>query len=339
MLKMNNKIEQMKTEIKLGMLEVKQYLAPNNDINKAINAYLNGQVGKFGNYFALPNALVFRKVFYSDNNTKSDLKQEIIALDINGEKIGNSSILDWVGAEVSFGNVHRNNIITDIQEKLSQFITMVPFTVFNESGLDIRKLRVIEKLKEETFKIKIDNPEYLKLGWQEQETSNLPKTIVTDRHFTGACLFEIEGNCFIFDVDREELKHKIFNPFLVKIPKPVNSIKEAYETLIPEEVKRAMKQGLEVIRQGEFFYIPTDIECEPDTEVERWSRKTVKKRFELRAGRNRPNYATEGNEQCGVIRGKVEHSGREHRVVTLKTWHKAVPNTAIESFTISGQID
>jgi hypothetical protein len=39
------------------------------------------------------------------------------------------------------------------------------------------------------------------------------------------------------------------------------------------------------------------------------------------------------------VRGRVYHGGFEHNPIDLKGWHKAVPNTAVESFRISGDVD
>jgi len=61
----------------------------------------------------------------------------------------------------------------------------------------------------------------------------------------------------------------------------------------------------------------------------------------LRAGNNRPNkvdklFIYEGIHYC---KGTVTHTGREHEPVELEKWHIAVPNTAVNSYTITGNID
>ena len=61
----------------------------------------------------------------------------------------------------------------------------------------------------------------------------------------------------------------------------------------------------------------------------------------LRAGRNRPNTASKGFELDGItyVSGELTHRGREHHPIQLEGWYKPVPNTAIGSFQISGDID
>lgn len=85
----------------------------------------------------------------------------------------------------------------------------------------------------------------------------LDKTKLAKRHFVGAMLLKVDKKYFLFDVDRNELKHYRFNPFLSELPNPCKTIKEAYEMLKPDEVVKALKQGKKVLRQGEWFFIPT----------------------------------------------------------------------------------
>ena len=85
---------------------------------------------------------------------------------------------------------------------------------------------------------------------------------VVNRHFAGAVLLKIEEKYFIFDADREELKHHNFNPFFTQINEVATTVAEGYETLKPKGVKQALKNDVEVIRQGEFFFVRV-----PDNEV------------------------------------------------------------------------
>jgi len=70
-------------------------------------------------------------------------------------------------------------------------------------------------------------------------------------------LIKVKSKCFLFDVDRNELKNYRFNPFLVELPKPCKTIKEGYEMLKPKEVLSAEKKKIKVLRQGEWFFIPS----------------------------------------------------------------------------------
>jgi hypothetical protein len=92
-----------------------------------------------------------------------------------------------------------------------------------------------------------------------------------------------------------------------------------------------MSEGKQVLRQGEWFFVSTNVDPKGN-EI---------KPMELRAGANRPNRAELGfqNGNETYVSGTITHSGREHAPLKLKGWYTVFPNTAIESFTITGDID
>jgi hypothetical protein len=69
------------------------------------------------------------------------------------------------------------------------------------------------------------------------------------------CVFTVNGAHYISGFDANE------DPplyFLARLPHPVDSYTEAIESLKPGSVKEAEAQGLQVLRQGDMFAIPTD---------------------------------------------------------------------------------
>lgn len=320
---------------------------PKDDIDKAIQCFLTLKTGRFGNYVATANALVFRSVVTESDGL--DMRQDIIAIRFisEGQQIflGNSAILPNVGRTVSFGNENLNRSRTTVQERLSRLIPMLPFNVFLQAGLDLFKTKIIARGPEETV-----------IRTEEKYNSKTKKTdkIPIEVHFTGASLFSVQDKCFLFDIDRREIQHKIFNPFLVELVKPCKTIDAAYDLLKPKEVKDAEEAGLKVLRQGEWFFIPVNnkLEAVKPNGNDRWGQ--LEKGFvtaELRAGNNRPNRVSKfsgkatkndwGRETYAVeyVSGFVEHSGREHFKLVLPGWYKPVPNTSIRSFTVTGDID
>lgn len=288
------------------------------------------------------------------------LKQDVIAskLDNNGQSIvlGNSSALSLIGRRATFGKVWTNRDETDIQKRISLLIPMLPFTVFEQANLDFRKIRIIDKGLEE--KITRVNP----FPKRDKKGEILPESEFETVHFTGASLFEIDGSQFLFDCDRRELEHKIFNPFLVKLPNSAKTIEEAYQVLKPKEVADAERFNRKIVRQGEWFFVAAD----DLTNAKLSKLNTTPKRIVLQAGPNRPNYAEgvqlykgapiddqrglrdfeEINQARNIVKesefyvtGTVSHAGREHADLKLKGWYKAIPNTATQSFTITGDID
>lgn len=236
-------------------------------------------------------------------------RRALLARKVKGVFIGNSSgIAMRQNGELALG---RN---LEVQRTLARYIPMVPFTVFKETGLKLENMRIIDRGAEE----KID------LGRENKETGEK----IID-HYTGALLFAIGTHHYLFDIDRNDLKLKNMNAFMSRIPKPCKTIKEAYASLKPQEVYEAEKfLGLEVERQGEWFFIP----IKGDYTAKRG--ETAR----LQSKGNRAHFVERISEE-GYVKGVVSHGGYEHKPITLKTWCKAVPNTAIESFKITGAID
>ena len=314
-----------------------------------------------------------------------------------GKLLGNASILPLVGQTCAWGNTQSNYRQTTIQklmEKSGRF-QMVPFNVMEQANLDMDSFETLEESGAETIERNRENPDYddYKANQAEQngEEYTIPKEIPEKTHFIGSQLFSVSGTKFLFDIDRVEINHGIFNPFLVQIPdaeNQIDTIEKAYKSLIPAEVQQAMNEGLDVKRQGEWFFIPTHFDPtvpppedkqEIITDQERVMVQVLKKNsygsakdnlrllwgeevfarienlnvldragdpyeaktFELRAGKNRPNRAELGVNRDGVsyVMGDISHTGREHKTIKLDGWHTAQPNTAISSFTITGDID
>lgn len=310
-----------------------------DNIGKAIDAFLANETGKFDKYYAVKNALVYRTLSYKDGETT--VLQDVIALRMsNGTVIGNSSILPLIGRTVNWGNENRNRTVTEIQTRLSQLIVMIPFTVFLEANLNLNKFEILERGNEEDVTRKIPNPKYSDYDKKKQD---VPKWIDETVHFTGASLFKVEDKIFLFDIDRREIEHKIFNPFLAQIPAQVDNIKDAYLSLKPKEVLDAESQGLKVLRQGEWFFIPVKGNYEAvKAAANRWDKKEFEP-VKLQAGQNRANTVSKYSridKNNIVVSGQVEHDGREHAKLILgDVWYRAVPNTSIRSFTITGDVD
>jgi hypothetical protein len=281
--------------------------------------------------------------------------------------LGNSSILPLIGRTVAYGNESRNEKETKVQEIMSSDndFQMIPFTVFSQANLDLNKFRLIEKGISETLPRRIELRD-----WSKGEYKTTYK--VENVHFTGSSLFEVDGKYYLFDVDRREVKYNIFNPFLAQLPKQVSTIKEAYEILKPKQVLEAEKQGLEVLRQGEWFFIPTSKpKIKKLTKLEKMIilgnsasfnedlikllglnkkelekqaielLKEVPKQQNLQVGNSRPNTVSLLVQQGEKVfcSGIVKHTGREHADLKLNNWYLAVPNTSNENFTITGDID
>ena len=162
------------------------------------------------------------------------------------------------------------------------------------------------------------------------------ENIPTVAHMAGSVLFEYNGECVIASMD--EMQY-----FVSILPRPVNFVGKAFASLKPEEVLDAEKKGLEIFRQGEWFFIPHLIGKEAREQYNQ-----METDFKL-VGRNggNPHKATRGvwlDEQRGIaeVSGRIRHD--EHRMLQLSTYNDpviyvAVENTAVRSFSAMGRVD
>lgn len=303
------------------------------NLSDALKTFLNGETGKFGNYFATKNALVYRTL-----STVDDFNQDVLVLRlIRSGKVhylANASRLNYCESKISFGERHakRWGGETQTQQYLRECgFPMLPFSSFTQAGLKISDAEILDQTGSETV--------------IEKTLDHNDKEKMIERHFTGASLFLIGGKCFLFDIDREEIKHGLFNPFICELPSKVNSIVEAYDILKPLEVRTAEIEGKEVLRQGEYFFIKVAEQdaYKPDAGQADWNfRENNESSFKtarLSAQGNRPHLVSFFNEDAGLVSGEVLHTGREHKNLVLKGWFKPVPNTATRAFTLRGDVD
>lgn len=303
------------------------------DFRKALTVFLKGEVGKFGNYIATANALVYRTISVVDDFTQDVLCIRLIQDGVTFY-LGNSSRMQVEGTNVAFGRrtrVWRESQSQRIMQRMG--VPMLPFQAFNEAGLKVTATRIIDQSGAETVK-------------RHVRTDKKGNKTFQDVHFTGASLFQNGTSQFLFDIDRLEIEHGVFNPFIVELPKKVSTIAEAYDSLIPLAVRTAIAEGKEVKRQGEHFFIKVaDADAFKADKAPRrdWDEQDAETRFvegRMSAQGNRDHVATRFNAKTGYVSGFVKHQGREHLDTDLTSgWWKPVPNTAVKAFTITGDID
>jgi len=203
-------------------------------------------------------------------NTDEIKAREIVSYrhEETGETIFNANELEYAGRMVSYGNRRRMwGQQNPVQELIEQNGGIpLPFSLFTETGFDIRDFNWISKPVPETVQEGIFQTRYVNKDGKNIDETYMDR--IVSRHFTGACVFTIDENYYLFDIDRQEItEHKIFNPFIVRLPGPVSSVKEAYELLVPAEIKEAIAAGTDVKRQGEYFFIRVSDECPVKVEL------------------------------------------------------------------------
>lgn len=307
---------------------------------QAVKSFLLGELNKRVHVKASNG----KHVMYSKNNGQElwlfkdnpSLKVNIlVAKKFNGVFVGNASSLTrqkTPKGKISLVGGGRFRI----QAVLEDCMMMLPFEMFKETRLDINSLEMIDRGDSETVQVK-------RAGGRRLE----------NQHFMGAMVFKIKARArsselhyngkaqyFLFDIDRNDLKLKNLNFFLSRLGRPVVSIDDAYASLKPKEVsdaERFLKHPVQ--RQGEWFFIPVTGEFEKKKGVtSSFHVGSRGMRANLQSKGNRPHYVEWLSEE-DYVKGLVTHGGHEHEPIELETWCKPVPNTAVESFKISGAID
>ena len=322
-------------------------------------------------------------------NERTYVKAELAAVRVNGVCFSNANRFELIGTRMAWGSRTSSWGQSVAQRTLEKAgASPIPFNVFTAIGASISQAIIIEKAPSET--VKLTNPQ--------------DKLKPIERHYVGACLLNVQVDnkleYFLFDIDRQELEHGIFNAFVVKLSKSASSIFDAYVGLMPERVQQAIGDGVDVKRQGEWFFIkrhepmwtppvqqlpeelaraeailpdarryelveklaenyrpgdyvsPLDFKNRSDSEryqerrvgapdtLAKISEYTVH-RGSLRQGNSRPNTVEKSIKigEAVLCSGLVKHSGREHKDLMLNGWYEAVPNTAVGSWQLSGDID
>lgn len=170
------------------------------------------------------------------------------------------------------------------------------------------------------------------------------------QHVLGAVLFEHKGRKFLSGLDETGKGNGVY--FLTQLADDTpTTVLEALESLKPAEVKQAEEEGLEVKRQGEFFFIPVNNDLNDYLNMLKKEGKAQKDYLiqgrEGNAGHHIAQYGInfEGNQ---YVWGIIKHSRGDHRQVKLyetgtkpkdRMWYKVVENIQVASWSASGGID
>jgi hypothetical protein len=158
---------------------------------------------------------------------------------------------------------------------------------------------------------------------------NTEKMNIIDYESPYSLLFSVDNHTYL--ADRDNIQY-----FLVELPYPVTTIKDAFDSLKPFPVTQAESIGIEVVRQGEWFFVKTAI---PPKVYRKWQWKT------LPLPRETSHRHSHVCKHCcieGTIyaTGMVRHvsitgkATREHKALRLgKAIYAVYKNTAIRAWT------
>lgn len=183
-----------------------------------------------------------------------------------------------------------------------------------------------------------------------------PKVTVVD-HGDNAVLLKVEVSKLLrrqFLVGQDSANNA--PPFVTQVFNRMATVAEAFDSLVPKAVRQAMEAGLDVKRQGDFFFIPCEAPSTPGTRCPRcgqgtaqyqWEgnlRERLGERFNPRAlyyyltptrhevsnlgwGRDQDWAVVHYQPNLQFVRGVV--SAPDHERLRLDTWHKAIRRNSV----------
>lgn len=177
----------------------------------------------------------------------------VVAIKTASLTIGNGEVLPGIRGR----GEKRNYRQTDIQRLMEQAqVMMLPLHILCQ-GLeydtpfpDFSSIKIRDQSDAKVYPTMI----VPKMGGGKRTEKNF--------HFMGARLFSIGKRTWLMDLDHQEADDPakpILNQFIVPIPQGTSTIAEAYQSLQPHVIRELIKKGVEVKRQGEFFFYEEDL--------------------------------------------------------------------------------
>jgi hypothetical protein len=174
-------------------------------------------------------------------------------------------------------------------------------------------------------------------------------------HILGAALIRRADQDFLCSLDEGQY-------FVAQLPHTVRNIDQAFNALKPQLVRRAERAGLAVVRQGEWFFIPTGLDHAGFAQKVGLTKTKVLELAKIAPlpQRQRANIDVDTrtrNKHCcrqffvvdeGIYTfGSVYHRNgwndrvtNEHRTLKLgDQWHRVCLNTEVASWTVGGRFD
>jgi len=124
--------------------------------------------------------------------------------------------------------------------------------------------------------------------------------------------------------------------FACALPEPTNTVEEAFEVLKPKTVVKAMAEGKEVLRQGEWFFIKV---ADSPKEIGLRDKDFRVKSLPRLRGQNPHKCRIAIKDGKIYCTGLVRHGAREHTPVKLEGIYTPVRNNEIVSATSNYRVD
>lgn len=217
----------------------------------------------------------------------------------------------------------------------------IPFSALDEAGIPYREILVVDK--EESRYIEV-----------ERKVDGVKEMVRT--HLMGSTLFRHKDRLFLSGID--ETAKDLWNGFfLTEVEGNPTTVSEAYESMMPEEVKLAIEEGEEVLRQGEYFFVKVSYKYDLDflSTIEKGKQADYPLRKNHPLSHKTRDANLEGTWRyhdsrhvvtnyaniAGDIfaKGTCRHKGGEHKMLKLDGWHRVYENIQKKSWTAQGRVD
>lgn len=196
---------------------------------------------------------------------------------------------------------------------------IIPFSALRQVAEDVRQIKLIER----------NDDQYVDRLRKDPTTGEMVKYT---EHRLGSAVFEHGGKHYLSSIDTGAKRNRGY--FLVELPEPASSVDEAFDLLFPV----GLDKSLPYIRQGEFFFVPTDMATKNLTPVPK-DQNDLTKHFPG-AGTGHAHTATELRQLDGKYYARETVRHPEHKTTRLgKIWHEVYCNRAVKSFNAVGNVD
>jgi len=178
------------------------------------------------------------------------------------------------------------------------------------------------------------------LDTYEKRIDKNGNTYMASIHHLGASVIKYNDKYYLSSIDQSGKTWDSY--FIVELPDIVNSVEEAYRVLagnLTDEQYKQYQTGV-IKRQGEYFFIPTELTTKQLKNMEAATPRPIIKNRDLSQGVGNPHIANETIlTQTGTfVRNSIRH--QEHKRISLKNvWHEVVINTAVNSWRATGNVD
>lgn len=230
---------------------------------------------------------------------------------------------------------HQSMVRWEVQRRGLDYC-IIPFSALNRAEINPKDIVLIDK----------ENDRLVPRMRKDKSTGEM---VQFQMHLMGSTLFKVGESYFLSGLD-DTARDPWRSFFLVELVNPCETVAEAYESMKPPSVKFAEEMGVEVYRQGEYFFTHSEM-IKSDKDL---GSVEIQKDFLLihpvldvdylmtkGAVDNRHHRATKGCIINGVqyVKGYVRHTFGDHRQLHFDSWHIVHPNLVKAAYNSQGRID